>query len=251
MDYKQVYDSLNREELWKTMINFNIQKKYINMVKLCNEKIVFKVKFLGELSLEFEVNSGVRQGGALFPILFNKDLEKVIRELSQKKKKIEIVDKELILAYSNDIVISDFFNLYQDWNIKFYHVNTHHDFLKTSIIYKNYVPSYIHFLETEDSNNNYINSYVAFLEHLKRKNNYVPSRAEFLETFDTNKNYLPSYLHFLETEDSNNTIPYDNLTPSSWCAINDVSAKKNIELVMLPTFSKYILDHNISLVPNA
>lgn len=93
IDYKQVYDSLNREELWKTTINFDIQKKYVNMVKICNEKIVFKVKFLGELSLEFEINSGVRQSNTTSPTLFNKDLEKVIRDLSKKKKKIEIVDK--------------------------------------------------------------------------------------------------------------------------------------------------------------
>lgn len=31
IDYKQAYDSINREELWKAM-------KYVDMVKLCNAK---------------------------------------------------------------------------------------------------------------------------------------------------------------------------------------------------------------------
>lgn len=38
--------SVHREELWKAMINFRIPKKYIDMIKLCNTRTIFKVKFL-------------------------------------------------------------------------------------------------------------------------------------------------------------------------------------------------------------
>jgi len=95
IDYTQAYDSIHREELWKAMINFGIPKKYVDMVKLCNAKTLRKVKFLGELSSEFEINSGLRQGDALSPTLFNIGLEKIIRELTQRS----------ILAYADDIVI--------------------------------------------------------------------------------------------------------------------------------------------------
>lgn len=74
------------------------------MVKLCNAKTVFKEKFLGKLSSEFEVDLGLRQGNALCPTLFNIGLKKVIRELSQRQK-MEIVGKESILAYADDIVV--------------------------------------------------------------------------------------------------------------------------------------------------
>jgi len=50
IDYKQAYDGINRKELRKLVISFGTQKKYVYMVKLCNAKTVFKVKFLGELS---------------------------------------------------------------------------------------------------------------------------------------------------------------------------------------------------------
>lgn len=83
------------------MISFGEPKKYVDMVILCNAKTICKVKFLGELSSEFKINSGLRQG---VQPLFNIGLEKVIRELTQRKK-VEIVYNESILAYTDDIVI--------------------------------------------------------------------------------------------------------------------------------------------------
>jgi len=104
IDYKQAYDSIHREELWKAMISFGIPKKYVDVIKLCNTKTMCKVTFLGELSSEFEIKSGLRQGDALSPTLFNIGLEKVIREFTQRQK-VEIVGNESILAYADDVVI--------------------------------------------------------------------------------------------------------------------------------------------------
>jgi hypothetical protein len=95
---------IHREELWKAMINFGIPKKYVDMVKLCNAKTMCKVKFLGEISSEFDINSGLRQGDASSPTLFNIGLEKVIRLLTQRQK-VETLGNESILAYADDIVI--------------------------------------------------------------------------------------------------------------------------------------------------
>lgn len=46
VDYKQAYDSVNRQELWKTIIHFGIPQKYIKLVKMCNDKTLLKVHFL-------------------------------------------------------------------------------------------------------------------------------------------------------------------------------------------------------------
>lgn len=46
VDYKQAYDYVNRQELWELMINLRIPQKYINLVKMCNDKTLFKVCFL-------------------------------------------------------------------------------------------------------------------------------------------------------------------------------------------------------------
>lgn len=49
VDYKQANDSVNRQELWKA-ISFGIPQKYINLVQMCNDKTLFKVRFLQRLS---------------------------------------------------------------------------------------------------------------------------------------------------------------------------------------------------------
>ncbi|KAL4100839.1 hypothetical protein QTP88_020868 [Uroleucon formosanum] len=85
VDYKQAYDSVNRQELWKAMLHFGIPKKYT-------------------LSPAFEVNSGLRQGDALSPTLFNLGLEKVIRE-AYEDRRMEVIGEETILAYADDIVL--------------------------------------------------------------------------------------------------------------------------------------------------
>lgn len=38
VDYRQAYDSVNRQKLWRAMIHFGIPQKYINLVKMCNDK---------------------------------------------------------------------------------------------------------------------------------------------------------------------------------------------------------------------
>ena len=60
VDYKQAYDRVNRKELWKAMILFGIPQKYINLIKMCNDKTLLTVRFLQRLSPAFEVNSGLR-----------------------------------------------------------------------------------------------------------------------------------------------------------------------------------------------
>jgi len=59
VDYKQAYDSVNIQELWKAMILFGIPQKYVNLVKKCNHKTLLKVRFLQRLSPAFEVNSAL------------------------------------------------------------------------------------------------------------------------------------------------------------------------------------------------
>ncbi|XP_025414395.1 uncharacterized protein LOC112686379 [Sipha flava] len=76
VDYKQAYESVNRKELWKAMILFGIPQKYVNLVKMY----------------------------ALSPTLFNRGLEKVIRE-SYEGRTMEVLGEETVLAYADDIVI--------------------------------------------------------------------------------------------------------------------------------------------------
>jgi len=94
IDFKQAYDSINREELWKVLRYLGIPQKYINLIKMCNRKTNLKVK------------SGLRQGDALSPMLLNIALEWLMRTANETRK-MEVGEIETILAYADEVVIME------------------------------------------------------------------------------------------------------------------------------------------------
>jgi len=81
IDYKQAYDSIDRERLWKILKNVGLQTKLINMIKLCNTNTSSRVKVNNEISSSFTIISGLKQGDAMSPVLYNMALESVIRKI--------------------------------------------------------------------------------------------------------------------------------------------------------------------------
>jgi len=104
IDFRQTYDSISRKDLWKGLELLGIPKKYINLVKMCNEKTICKIQYLQNYSETFEVKSGLRQGDALFPTLFNLALEKIVRDTNEQRN-MDIIGESVILAYADDIVV--------------------------------------------------------------------------------------------------------------------------------------------------
>lgn len=79
-----MYNTVNREVLWDALITFGIPTKIMKMIKLCMNKTRCKVRFNQHMSDEFEVKTGLRQGDALSPELFNIVLETVVRKTQSK-----------------------------------------------------------------------------------------------------------------------------------------------------------------------
>uniref|UniRef100_A0A2S2NNU5 Retrovirus-related Pol polyprotein from type-2 retrotransposable element R2DM n=1 Tax=Schizaphis graminum TaxID=13262 RepID=A0A2S2NNU5_SCHGA len=104
VDFKQAYDSIIREELWKALEEFGVPAKLIQLVKECNSNSCCKVKFGKKISESFEVVTGLRQGDALSPTLFNVDLEKVMKSLPAYQG-MELLGNKTILAYADDIMV--------------------------------------------------------------------------------------------------------------------------------------------------
>jgi len=84
-----------------------IPTKLVRLIKACAQKSKCKVKFNGELSDDFSVETGLRQGDALSPTLFNIDLESVMREGLDDGTGLRIGEGHQIklAAYADDIVI--------------------------------------------------------------------------------------------------------------------------------------------------
>jgi sorting nexin-29 len=80
IDFKAVYDSIDRRSLYAAMEEFNIPKKLIALVKATMNNTQCQVMMQNKLSELINVTNGGRQGDALACLLFNIALQKVIRE---------------------------------------------------------------------------------------------------------------------------------------------------------------------------
>ena len=80
-------------------------KKLINLIKATMENSEIKIKIANSTSKPFKVTSGLRQGDALSPILFNLFLEKVVRDMNISEGVNLGQSKIGLLAYADDIAI--------------------------------------------------------------------------------------------------------------------------------------------------
>jgi|UniRef100_A0A2S2QXC9 sorting nexin-29 len=104
IDFKQAYDSINRNQLWIALEDYGFPRKPVRLIRNCNSNTFCRVRYLGETSTQFEVRNRLRQGDSLSPTLFNQALERVIREM-QNSREMEMLGRNTWLAYVDDIVI--------------------------------------------------------------------------------------------------------------------------------------------------
>ena len=70
VDYEKAFDSVNRETLWMLMRHYGIPRKLVNLVKCSYLGTSCRVVHEGQLTEQFEIKTGVRQGCLLSPFLF-------------------------------------------------------------------------------------------------------------------------------------------------------------------------------------
>lgn len=79
VDFKKAYDSIHRDSLYNIMHEFGFTSKLISLTKLCMNNTKYQVRVDQTLSEKFEVITGLKQGDANSPLMFNIALEKIIR----------------------------------------------------------------------------------------------------------------------------------------------------------------------------
>lgn len=105
IDFRKAYDSINRKEIWQNMVDFGIPRKLIQLCKMCILNSKAKVRVENEYTETFEVNTGVRQGDGLSPLLFNIVLEKTLRMVKQVEMGVNLGLTINLLAFADDIVL--------------------------------------------------------------------------------------------------------------------------------------------------
>ena len=70
VDYEKAFDSLDRETLWKILRHYGVPMKLVNMIKNSYDGMSCRVIHDGQLTKNFEIRTGVRQGCLLSPFPF-------------------------------------------------------------------------------------------------------------------------------------------------------------------------------------
>ena len=71
IDFKQAYDSINKEKLILILEELEIPRKLIKLIGMTLRNTTSRVKVQNMMTEEFAINKGLRQGDALSTQLFN------------------------------------------------------------------------------------------------------------------------------------------------------------------------------------
>jgi hypothetical protein len=80
IDFEKDFDSLNRRVMWKTLSEYRIPPKILNLIKERYEGFICKVLHEGKFTEIFTINTSVRQGCTPSPIIFLLVLERIMRK---------------------------------------------------------------------------------------------------------------------------------------------------------------------------
>jgi len=105
VDFRQAYDSIDREKLYTIMLDFNIPRKLVRLTRLTMENSESRVNIQGNLTDPFKLNQGLKQGDGLAPMLFNLALEYAARKTTANTNAALLHKSTQLARYADDINI--------------------------------------------------------------------------------------------------------------------------------------------------
>ena len=107
MDFRSAFDRVHWSALWKALTAELIPQKIINLIKTSYNQSSSQVRVRNELSEQFSIQSGVRQGDAASPLLFNIVVDAIMRKVFEARCGVQYdVNNYLTdLMYADDSAI--------------------------------------------------------------------------------------------------------------------------------------------------
>lgn len=105
IDFQKAYDSINRNVLWRAMAELGVPDKYIRLARATLHGTRARVRVEGDLSRDFDIVTGVKQGDGLSCLLFNLALEWAIQRAYLRKSGTIVNRQSQVLAFADDIDI--------------------------------------------------------------------------------------------------------------------------------------------------
>ncbi len=106
IDFRKAYDCINRNKLWHRLHSMGVSCKMLTAVKSLYNTITSCVRVNNLTTDWFPVNSGLRQGCSLSPLLFNMFVNDLALRIKSLGKGVCINDEHIsLLLYADDLVL--------------------------------------------------------------------------------------------------------------------------------------------------
>ncbi|PSN39718.1 hypothetical protein C0J52_20676 [Blattella germanica] len=92
------------EKLYSILINFRVPKKLVGLIGMCLYCTKSRVRLGKQVSDNFEIHNGLKQGDALSPLLFNLVFEHAIKSLEDKEG-VQLNGIHKLLVCADDMVL--------------------------------------------------------------------------------------------------------------------------------------------------
>ncbi len=106
IDFSKAYDRINRDLLFQKIEKLGVHGRFIGTLRSMYSNVECAVRINGLLTNWFPVNTGLKQGCLLSPLLFNLYLNDLIQEVKDLNLGVDVNDENVsILCYADDIVL--------------------------------------------------------------------------------------------------------------------------------------------------
>ena len=109
IDFKAVFDSVNRETIWRILESRGLPPKLIQLIRAMYTETFSTLRVYNSLSKPFAIVSGVRQGSMFAPFLFNLVIDWAMHEATEKQLLCIALDDMIItdLDFADDMSLLD------------------------------------------------------------------------------------------------------------------------------------------------
>ena len=107
IDFKSAFDCIHWPALWKTLEIEHVPRKVITLLQTSYNGSTSQVQIRNDLSEEFTIQTGVRQGDVASPLLFNIVIDAIMREALRNRRGVQYAEDHSLtdLMFADDSAI--------------------------------------------------------------------------------------------------------------------------------------------------